>query len=107
MTTDAGTATDHYTEPAVLAAADGRGEPGWLRDRRAEAARAFDATPLPTRALRPWRYTNVTGLDFARFAPIAGEMRISGDRAGWRVRGHHRRRPRLRTRSCCAAASAR
>ncbi len=78
MTTDARTTTDHYAEPAVLAAADGRGEPGWLRDRRAEAARAFDATPLPTRALRPWRYTNVTGLDFGAFAPIAGEMRISG-----------------------------
>ena len=74
MTTDA--ATDHYAEAAVSAAAEGRGEPGWLRDRRAEAARAFDATPLPTRALRPWRYTDVTGLDFAAFAPTAGALRI-------------------------------
>ena len=78
MTTDAGTTTDHYAEPAVIAAADARGEPGWLRDRRAEAARAFDATPLPTRALRPWRYTDVTRLDFAAFAPAAGAMRIGG-----------------------------
>ena len=78
MTTDAPTTTDHYTEAAVLAVADGRGEPGWLRDRRAEAARAFAATPLPTRALRPWRYTNVTGLDFAAFAPSAAELRIEG-----------------------------
>ena len=79
MTTDAGTTTDHYAEPAVTAAADGRGEPGWLRDRRAEAARAFDATPLPTRALRPWRYTDVTGLDFAAFAPTAGALRIAAN----------------------------
>ena len=79
MTTDAGTTTDHYGEPAVLAAADARGEPGWLRDRRAEAARAFDATPLPTRALRPWRYTDVTRLDFAAFAPTSGAMRINGN----------------------------
>ena len=79
MTTDAGTTTDHYAEPAVIAAADARGEPGWLRDRRAEAARAFDATPLPTRVLRPWRYTDVSGLDFAAFAPSAGALRIDGD----------------------------
>ena len=79
MTTDAGTTTDHYAEPAVIAAADARGEPGWLRDRRAEAARAFDATPLPTRVLRPWRYTDVSGLDFAAFAPTAGALRIDGD----------------------------
>ena len=79
MTTDAGTTTDHYAEPAVIAAAGARGEPGWLRDRRAEAARAFDATPLPTRVLRPWRYTDVSGLDFEAFAPTAGALRIDGD----------------------------
>ncbi len=79
MTTDAGTTTDHYAESAVIAASDASGEPGWLRNRRAEAARAFDATPLPTRALRPWRYTDVTGLDFAAFAPTAGALRIAGD----------------------------
>ena len=78
MTTDAATTTDHYAESAVLAAAEARGEPGWLRDRRTEAARAFAAIPLPTRALRPWRYTNVTGLDFARFAPADEGLRIGG-----------------------------
>ncbi|MYE31534.1 MAG: Fe-S cluster assembly protein SufD [Chloroflexi bacterium] len=76
MTTDAGTTTDRYAEAAVTAAAEARGEPGWLRDRRAEAARAFDATPLPTRALRPWRYTDVTGLDFGAFAPTAAALSI-------------------------------
>ena len=79
MTTDAATATDRYGEAAVLAAAEARGEPAWLRDRRAEAARAFAATPLPTRALRPWRYTDVTGLDFARYHPTAGSMSIDAD----------------------------
>ena len=79
MTTDAATTADPYAEAAVLAAASARGEPGWLLDRRAEAARAFDATPLPTRALRPWRYTDVTGLDVARFAPTGGSTRIDAD----------------------------
>ena len=76
MTTDAATTTDQYAEATVTAAAEERGEPGWLRERRAEAARAFDATPLPTRALRPWRYTDVTRLDFAAFAPVATALRI-------------------------------
>jgi Fe-S cluster assembly protein SufD len=57
------------SEAAAVEAARGRGEPGWLIERRAEAARAFAATPLPTRLLRPWKYTDVTDLDFAAFPP--------------------------------------
>src|SRR5688500_15077913 len=64
-----------YAEAAVVEAARGRGEPEWLLERRAEAARAFAATPLPTRQLRPWKYTDVSALDFAGFA--AGGARLT------------------------------
>ena len=82
MTTDAATtsdlSSDSYAEASVLAAAEARGEPAWLRDRRAEAARAFAATPLPTRVLRPWRYTDVSTLDLDAFAPGEPALRIEG-----------------------------
>ena len=71
-----------YDEQAVLAPALERGEPGWLLERRAEAARAFAALPLPTPALRPWRYTDVTGLDLAAFAPAATPLAIEGGTDG-------------------------
>ncbi|MPZ98149.1 MAG: Fe-S cluster assembly protein SufD [Dehalococcoidia bacterium] len=59
-----------YAEDAVTAAAERRGEPAWLVERRREAARAFAATPMPTPALRPWKYTDVTALDIGGFAPV-------------------------------------
>lgn len=57
------------TEESVLAAARERGEPSWLLDRRAEAARAFAALPLPTPAMRPWKYTDITALDLGAYEP--------------------------------------
>ena len=67
-----------YSEAAVLAAAEERGEPEWLRERRIEAARSFAATALPTSALRPWRYTDVTALDFAALPPAETPLSIEG-----------------------------
>ncbi len=69
---DAGPTVDawQYAEAAVAAAAEQRGEPGWLRERRIQAARAYAALPMPTRALRPWRYTDIDGFDLAAF-PVA------------------------------------
>ena len=69
-----------YAEQAVLAAAVERGEPGWLLERRAEAARAFAAAPLPSPSLRPWRYTDVTRLDLGAFAPVETPIAIEGGR---------------------------
>ena len=56
------TLTQTYGEAAVVAASTGRGEPGWLTEKRAESARAFEALPMPTPKLRPWKYTDVTSL---------------------------------------------
>lgn len=63
------------TEERALAAARERGEPQWLLDRRAEAARAFATLPLPTPALRPWKYTDITDLDLDAYEP--SDLRIS------------------------------
>ena len=72
------TLAEQYTEAAVSAASVHRGDPDWLVERRAEAARAFAALPMPTQALRPWRYTDVAGLDPAGFAAAAASVRIDG-----------------------------
>ena len=61
------TAVAFAAETAIVEAARLRGEPDWLLERRAEAARAFAATPLPSRQLRPWKYTDVGALDFAAY----------------------------------------
>ena len=68
-----------YDEAAVDEAAAARGEPQWLRDRRSEAARAFASMPMPTPASRPWKYTDVSDLDFAAFPPASATVTISGE----------------------------
>jgi len=67
-----------YEETAVVAASQQRGEPAWLRERRAEAARAFAALPMPTPALRPWRYVDLAGLDLGAVAPAAVSVTVEG-----------------------------
>ena len=67
---------DSFTEERALAAAHDRGEPEWLLERRTEASRAFAATPLPTPALRPWRYTDVTALDLDAFPPAETPIEV-------------------------------
>lgn len=68
----------HYEETTVVAASQQRGEPAWLRERRAEAARAFAALPMPTPALRPWRYVDLAGLDLGAVAPGAVRVTVEG-----------------------------
>jgi Fe-S cluster assembly protein SufD len=62
-------------ESQVTAATD---EPTWLQDARAEASRAYLALPMPTPALRPWRYTDLAGLDIEAFTPAEPAVRIEG-----------------------------
>ena len=64
-------ATAAYAEAAVTAASQERGEPTWLTSKRGDAARAFEASPMPTTTLRPWKYTDISGLSFDAFAPDA------------------------------------
>jgi Fe-S cluster assembly protein SufD len=74
-----------YDEAAVSEASAARGEPEWLRERRIEAARAFAAMPNPTRESRPWKYTDVSALDFEAFPPAAATLTISGEVPGGRA----------------------
>ncbi len=67
------------TEETALVAARERGDPEWLLDRRAEAARAFAALPLPTPALRPWKYTDITDLDLESYVP--SDLTVTVERA--------------------------
>jgi FeS assembly protein SufD len=68
-----------YAETVVVEAARGRGEPDWLVQARAEAARAFAATPMPSPALRPWKYTDVTGVSIEGFdTTSAATVSVSG-----------------------------
>ncbi|MEX2446882.1 MAG: SufD family Fe-S cluster assembly protein [Dehalococcoidia bacterium] len=70
---DATTATtahaSAYAAEEAQGAARDRGEPAWLVEGRAEAARAFAATPMPTPRLRPWKYTDLAGLTIEDHAP--------------------------------------
>ena len=73
------TSTTIYAEAAAVEAARGRGEPEWLLNARGEASRAFAATSMPTQSLRPWKYTDVTGLDIESFEPDAAfAPRVTG-----------------------------
>ena len=69
-------------EAQVTAASRERGEPEWLTERRAEAARAAQATSLPTPRLREWKYLNLDGFDPAAYAPVPGAVTVSGEAAG-------------------------
>lgn len=73
------TSTDRYAEASVAAAARERGEPDWLVERRAEAARAFAALPMPGTVLRPWKYTNVTDLDLTAFPAVEPSVTIEAE----------------------------
>ena len=48
-----------------------RGEPAWLRDRRAAAWRAYQATPAPIWSDEEWRRTDTSWVDWAAMAPTA------------------------------------
>jgi Fe-S cluster assembly protein SufD len=47
------------------------GEPTALANARRRALEAFQALPVPSQETEEWRYTDLSGLDFERFAPFA------------------------------------
>ncbi len=46
-----------------------RGEPGWLRERRAAAWHVYETTPAPTWSDEEWRRTDTSWVDWAGAAP--------------------------------------
>jgi Fe-S cluster assembly protein SufD len=65
-----------YAADAVRVAAEARSEPGWLVEKRQDAARAFEALPMPTTKLRPWKYTDVSDLSIAAYPPEASFLPV-------------------------------
>src|SRR5512142_794120 len=52
------------------------GEPGWLGELRRQAWEVYESTPLPTRRLEEWRYTDVRllKLNEVQLAPTTGDV---------------------------------
>lgn len=73
MTTKA--VTD-FGEEDVLALAELRGEPDWMRQRRIEAWRVFRDTPKPTTRDEPWRRTDIRRLKLNKVTPATGGARL-------------------------------
>ncbi len=55
----------------ALAALPVAGEPGWAKAQRERALDEFEALPLPSQETEEWRYTDLSELDLAGFAPFA------------------------------------
>lgn len=60
-----------FSRDAVEALSRLKNEPDWLRERRLAAFANFERLPLPTRAERVWKYTDVSRLNFDAFTPYA------------------------------------
>ena len=54
------------TEQDVLGLSEAFGEPGWLRDRRLEAYKAFADLEWPHNRVEEWRHTNPRRFDLER-----------------------------------------
>jgi Fe-S cluster assembly protein SufD len=64
--------SDRLTKDAVTRLSDALGEPGWLAERRLEAFDLYEKLDYPDPKSEDWRYVNVRGFDFDRFAaPVA------------------------------------
>jgi Fe-S cluster assembly protein SufD len=46
-----------------------KGEPAWLKEKRLEAWRAFEKTPMPTLRDEAWRYTDISDVRIEDFVP--------------------------------------
>lgn len=60
--------TPQLTKQAVEALASATGEPGWLTERRTQAFDIFEKLDDPDPKGEEWRYVDVRGFDFSRFA---------------------------------------
>lgn len=70
-TTIAPPSTGPFTLEAVEQLASARGEPAWLRTRRAEAFAAFKSSTWPTLRDEEWRRTDIRLFKLANFKPPA------------------------------------
>jgi Fe-S cluster assembly protein SufD len=66
--------SDRLTKEAATRLSDQLGEPGWLAERRLEAFDIFEKLDYPDPKSEEWRYVDVRGFDFDRFAAPAPRL---------------------------------
>src|SRR3712207_2526412 len=54
-----------------------KGEPAWLTEKRLEAWRTFEKTPMPTLRDEAWRYTDISDVRVEDFLPYAPSPDVS------------------------------
>ncbi len=57
------------THDLIADLSNSRGEPGWLRERRAAAWHVYESTPVPTWSDEEWRRTDTSWVDWAGAVP--------------------------------------
>ena len=66
--------------PEVVETLSGfKGESAWLKEKRLEAWRAFEKTPMPTLRDEAWRYTDISDVRIEDFAPYAASPDVSSE----------------------------
>jgi Fe-S cluster assembly protein SufD len=55
-------------------------EPGWLNDKRLEAWRTFEETPMPGLRDEAWRYTDISDVRIDDFAPYAPSPEVASEK---------------------------
>src|SRR5215204_3348963 len=55
-------------------------EPSWLTERRLEAWRTFEKTPMPTLRDEAWRYTDISDVRIEDFIPYAPSPDASSEK---------------------------
>ncbi|HSL00938.1 MAG TPA: Fe-S cluster assembly protein SufD [Rubrobacteraceae bacterium] len=63
----------------VKALSSFKGEPGWLTEKRLDAWRTFDATPMPTLREEAWRYTDISDVSLEDFLPYAPSPDVTSE----------------------------
>jgi Fe-S cluster assembly protein SufD len=74
-----------FTSETVKALSSYKDEPRWLAEKRLEAWRVFEETPMPTRKDEAWRYTDISELgELESFVPYAASPDVTreGDLPG-------------------------
>src|SRR5919112_1173909 len=56
-----------------------KGEPAWLTEKRLEAWRTFEETPMPTLRDEAWRYTDISDVKIEDFVPYAPSAEVSSE----------------------------
>src|ERR671911_1368494 len=56
-----------------------KGEPAWLKEKRLEAWRAFEKTPMPTLRDEAWRYTDISDVRIEDFVPYAPSPDVTSE----------------------------